>query len=132
MTESTDAPAASTAKKRGKTGGGLSSMLLADLKSMAGGMGVSGAASMKKAQLVEAIKAAQSGASAGAASAPSTGPSTGPSEVRTPKAAPSKDAQPESGETKPETRPETKPGSGNSVAVPPAAPPPPPLSLIHI
>ena len=57
MTESTDAPA-STAKKKS---GGLNSMLLADLKSMAGGMGVSGAGSMKKAQLVEAIKAAQSG-----------------------------------------------------------------------
>jgi len=33
-------------------------MLLADLKAMAGGMGISGAGSMKKAQLVEAIKAA--------------------------------------------------------------------------
>jgi transcription termination factor Rho len=36
-------------------------MLLADLKAMAGGMGISGAGSMKKAQLVEAIKAAQGG-----------------------------------------------------------------------
>ncbi|WP_183095188.1 transcription termination factor Rho [Nocardioides stalactiti] len=34
-------------------------MLLADLKAMAGGMGIAGTASMKKAQLVEAIKAAQ-------------------------------------------------------------------------
>ena len=47
-----------TPKKRS---GGLNSMLLADLKSMAGGLGISGAGSMKKAQLVEAIKAAQSG-----------------------------------------------------------------------
>ena len=39
-------------------------MLLADLKSMAGGMGIAGAGSMKKAQLVEAIKAAQSNAPA--------------------------------------------------------------------
>ena len=46
-----------------KRGGGLNSMLIADLKSMAGGMGIAGAGSMKKAQLVEAIKAAQSGAS---------------------------------------------------------------------
>jgi len=57
-----DAPAPegseSTAKKRG---GGLTSLLLADLKAMAGGMGIKGAGSMKKAQLVEAIKAAQSG-----------------------------------------------------------------------
>ncbi|WP_086000429.1 MULTISPECIES: transcription termination factor Rho [unclassified Nocardioides] len=36
-------------------------MLLADLKAMAAGMGISGAGSMKKAQLVEAIKAHQSG-----------------------------------------------------------------------
>ncbi|WP_414690049.1 transcription termination factor Rho [Nocardioides sp.] len=42
-----------------KRGGGLNSMLLADLKSMASGMGIAGAGSMKKAQLVEAIKSAQ-------------------------------------------------------------------------
>ncbi|CAA9396016.1 transcription termination factor Rho, partial [uncultured Nocardioides sp.] len=39
--------------------------LLAELKTMAGGMGIAGAASMKKAQLVDAIKAAQSGGQAG-------------------------------------------------------------------
>lgn len=44
-----------------KRGGGLSSMLIADLRSMAGGMGIPGAATMKKAQLVEAIKGAQTG-----------------------------------------------------------------------
>ncbi len=52
-----EAGAAASAKKRG---GGLSSMLLADLKQMAEGMGVGGAGAMKKAQLVEAIKKAQS------------------------------------------------------------------------
>ncbi|HWJ07860.1 MAG TPA: transcription termination factor Rho [Nocardioides sp.] len=36
-------------------------MLLADLKAMAGGMGIPGAGSMKKAALVDAIKAAQAG-----------------------------------------------------------------------
>ena len=50
--------AGGSAKKRG---GGLNAMLLADLKSMAGGMGIPGAGSMKKAELVSAIKAAQSG-----------------------------------------------------------------------
>ncbi|HQR28384.1 MAG TPA: Rho termination factor N-terminal domain-containing protein, partial [Nocardioides sp.] len=59
----TDAPGSSqqtpTSKKRA---GGLNSMLLADLKAMAAGLGVPGASSMKKAQLVEAIKAAQGGA----------------------------------------------------------------------
>ena len=64
MTESLDASAADAPAK--KRTGGLNSMLLADLKAMAGGMGISGAGSMKKAQLIEAIKAAQSG-QAGAA-----------------------------------------------------------------
>src|SRR5215213_373701 len=47
----------STAPK--KRSGGLNTMLLADLKAMAGGMGIAGAGSMKKADLVSAIKAAQ-------------------------------------------------------------------------
>ena len=50
------APEHGPAKKRG---GGLSTMLLADLKQLAGGLGISGSGSMKKAQLVAAIKAAQ-------------------------------------------------------------------------
>ncbi|MGA8257155.1 MAG: transcription termination factor Rho [Nocardioides sp.] len=41
-------------------------MLLADLKAMAGGMGIAGSGSMKKAQLVDAIKGAQSASSGGA------------------------------------------------------------------
>ncbi len=44
-------------------------MLVADLKAMASGLGVSGAGTMKKAQLVDAIKAAQSGGSASAPAA---------------------------------------------------------------
>jgi transcription termination factor Rho len=52
-----------------KRRGGLNSMLIADLKAMANGMGIAGANSMKKAQLVAAIKEAQSGRS-GQASAP--------------------------------------------------------------
>ena len=58
--ETADAPAEpqATAKKRS---GGLNTMLLAELKSMAGGLGIKGTGSMKKAQLVEAIKAAQTG-----------------------------------------------------------------------
>ena len=48
-------------------------MLLADLKSMAAGMGISGAGSMKKAQLVDAIKAAQSGGPAGSPASAPTG-----------------------------------------------------------
>jgi transcription termination factor Rho len=58
--ETTDA----SAKKAQKKSGGLNTMLLADLKSLAGGLGIKGAGSMKKAQLVEAIKAHQAGQSA--------------------------------------------------------------------
>ena len=54
----TTAPEAANGSAR-RTGG-LSSMLLADLKTVAGGLGISGASSMKKAQLLDAIKAAQS------------------------------------------------------------------------
>jgi transcription termination factor Rho len=42
-----------------KAAGGLNSLLLADLKAMASGMGIAGSGSMKKAQLIEAIKEAQ-------------------------------------------------------------------------
>ncbi|GAB3021107.1 hypothetical protein GCM10011376_22260 [Nocardioides flavus (ex Wang et al. 2016)] len=74
MTETPSKPAKKTASRSA----GLSSMLLADLKSMAVGLGVAGAGSMKKAQLVEAIKATQSSGrpatSAPAASAPAEAP----------------------------------------------------------
>jgi transcription termination factor Rho len=59
-----DAAAKKPAKKAASKSAGLSSMLLADLKSMAAGLGIAGAGSMKKAQLVDAIKATQSGQSA--------------------------------------------------------------------
>ena len=58
-------------------------MLLADLKSMAGGLGVAGAGSMKKAQLVEAIKAVQSG---GGAKAPARAADAAASRRRRPSA----------------------------------------------
>ncbi len=63
MTETSDTATPDTAATR-KRSGGLSSMLLADLKSMAASMGIAGAQGLRKAQLVEAIKAAQSGGSA--------------------------------------------------------------------
>ncbi len=65
MTEPTQTPASTAGAK--KRGGGLSSMLLADLKSMAGGLGIAGAGAMKKAQLVEAIKGVQGGGPSGPA-----------------------------------------------------------------
>ncbi|MFZ2013153.1 MAG: Rho termination factor N-terminal domain-containing protein, partial [Nocardioides sp.] len=69
MTETVESTSAKSADSGApapkKKSGGLNSMLLADLKSMAGGLGIRGAGSMKKAQLVDAIKAAQSGGQAG-------------------------------------------------------------------
>jgi transcription termination factor Rho len=58
----TPAPAEQTGSAPPKKRGGLNAMLIADLKAMANGMGIAGANSMKKAQLVAAIKDAQSGA----------------------------------------------------------------------
>ena len=56
MTETTqnDSPASSSRK-----GGGLSSMLLPELKALAGQLGISGASGMRKADLVAAISARQ-------------------------------------------------------------------------
>ena len=56
-------PSDSTAS--GRSGGGLSGKLLPELKQIAGGLGIKGARGMKKAQLVEAIRAAQSGGPVG-------------------------------------------------------------------
>jgi transcription termination factor Rho len=44
---------------------GLSGMLLPELKQMAGGLGIKGVGGMRKSQLVDAIKAAQSGSQSG-------------------------------------------------------------------
>ena len=51
MTETIEPAAASGGAEapKKKRGGGLNAMLLADLKAMAGGMGISGSGSMKKA-----------------------------------------------------------------------------------
>jgi transcription termination factor Rho len=56
VTETIESAGAAPKKK---ATGGLNSMLLADLKAMAGGMGIAGSGAMKKAQLIEAIKDAQ-------------------------------------------------------------------------
>ena len=77
-------------------------MLLADLKSMAGGMGLPGAGSMKKAQLVEAIKAAQAAQAGAASSAPKV-----TTTVRTPRKAPASAALPTA--TEPEAEPKAEP-----------------------
>ena len=57
MSEAGESTQAAAAPRKKATS--LSTMLLADLKALAGGLGIAGAGSMKKAQLVEAIRAYQ-------------------------------------------------------------------------
>src|SRR3569623_214598 len=86
-----------------KKSGGLNSLLLADLKSMAGGLGIRGAGSKKKAQLVDAIKAAQAGGRGGSQGRPAD-----PDEAQ-----PAQASQRESQrETQPETQPEARRDDG--------------------
>ncbi len=70
-------------------------MLLADLKSMAGSMGISGSGAMKKAQLVEAIKSAQGGQrpTKETSPAPVEQPSAAPAEEKSAAAAPKRETQ---------------------------------------
>ncbi|GAA3665855.1 hypothetical protein GCM10022237_27360 [Nocardioides ginsengisoli] len=82
-----DKPAAAAKKAaapKKRAAGGLNGMLLADLKAMATGMGIRGAGSMKKAALVDAIKAAQAGG--GAPKAPKAPKAAAPKAEPAPKA----------------------------------------------
>jgi transcription termination factor Rho len=57
---------------RRRGGGGLAGMLLPELQQLAGSLGISGTARMRKGQLIEAIQSAQGGGSNGRASASAT------------------------------------------------------------
>jgi transcription termination factor Rho len=83
-TSGQDAASASGAAPK-KRGGGLNSLLIADLRSMAGGMGIAGAGKMKKAELVDAIKAAQSGGRAGGGAAKAQAKAESPTDKQTDK-----------------------------------------------
>src|SRR3954454_22316168 len=63
-TETTAAPETNGTAAPARKAGGLSSMLLPELKQVAGGLGIR-ATGMKKAELVAAIKAAQGGSQGG-------------------------------------------------------------------
>jgi transcription termination factor Rho len=69
----TDA-AATTASRRRKAGGGLEGMLLPELKQLAGTLGIKGTGALRKGQLIEAIKAAQTGGSGGGTRAKASQP----------------------------------------------------------
>jgi len=77
VTETTDTPAENAPAK--KRAGGLNGMLLPELKQMAGGLGIKGAGGMRKSQLIEAIKAAQSGGGQSGGGASGGGQAGGPS-----------------------------------------------------
>ncbi|UUW87424.1 transcription termination factor Rho [Pimelobacter simplex] len=112
MTETPDstpsAPAAAEKAPR-KRSGGLNSMLLADLKAMANGMGIAGAGSMKKAALVDAIKAAQA-----------SGGSGGSGPARPAERAPQQPAAPEQPAAAEKPAPAEKPAAEKSAADKPA------------
>jgi transcription termination factor Rho len=58
-----EAPAPVTkTRRRATSGGGLSSLVLAELQSLAGDLGITGTAKLRKSQLIEAIQERQAGA----------------------------------------------------------------------
>jgi transcription termination factor Rho len=83
VSEDADAPTG-TAKGRARRGSGLSGMVLADLKALAGQLGIKGTSGMRKGDLVAAIAARQNGA--GAATPSHDGGSTDSSTSATPDA----------------------------------------------
>ena len=50
-----------TSDRRNRKGSGLDSMVLAELKQLAGSLGIKGTGAMRKSQLIDAIRAAQRG-----------------------------------------------------------------------
>ena len=60
-----------------KRAGGLNGMLLPELKQLAGGLGIKGVGGMRKSQLIEAIRAAQSGGPSGDSSSAPAGQKSG-------------------------------------------------------
>nr|WP_086162015.1 transcription termination factor Rho [Streptomyces marincola] len=63
----TDAPAATAAPRRRRSGTGLDGMVLAELQQVASGLGIRGTARMRKSQLIEVIKEKQAAGASGAA-----------------------------------------------------------------
>ncbi|WP_327680164.1 transcription termination factor Rho [Streptomyces sp. NBC_00467] len=94
------AASSGTTSRRRRSGTGLEGMVLAELQQVASGLGIRGTARMRKSQLIEVIKEAQSGSGAPAkASAPKSA-DTGAGEA----------------ETKPKRRATSKARTGDSAA----------------
>jgi transcription termination factor Rho len=84
VTETSEATPAVDAKTstRKKSGGGLSSMLLPELKQLASSLGIKGVGGMRKSALVDAIAAAQRGSDeARSSGAGTSGPQAGPGDA---------------------------------------------------
>ncbi|PKV87904.1 transcription termination factor Rho [Streptomyces sp. TLI_146] len=90
--------ASGTTSRRRRSGTGLDGMVLAELQQVASGLGIRGTARMRKSQLIEVIKEAQSGSGS---------------------AAPAKGA--DAAETKPKRRATSKARTGDEAAEKPAA-----------
>jgi transcription termination factor Rho len=73
-----DAPSAPKTRRRATSGGGLSSLVLAELQSLAGDLGITGTAKLRKSQLIEAIQAAQAAAAPAASPEPTAAPAAEP------------------------------------------------------
>ncbi|MEI2728451.1 MAG: transcription termination factor Rho [Candidatus Nanopelagicales bacterium] len=85
MTESTITAEAESTTSSGKKSGGLSTMLLPELKKKAASMGIAGASTMRKGDLVAAIKAQQSGGSSSSRGTSSNDADSGSARTRKPR-----------------------------------------------
>ncbi|MEJ8637456.1 transcription termination factor Rho [Streptomyces sp. MS2.AVA.5] len=94
------AASSGTTSRRRRSGTGLEGMVLAELQQVASGLGIRGTARMRKSQLIEVIKEAQSGSGA-------------PAKASAPKSA---DAGAGEAETKPKRRATSKARTGDSAA----------------
>ncbi|MFF7201357.1 transcription termination factor Rho [Streptomyces sp. NPDC008141] len=94
------AASSGTTSRRRRSGTGLEGMVLAELQQVASGLGIRGTARMRKSQLIEVIKEAQSGSGA-------------PAKASAPKSA---DAGAGEADTKPKRRATSKARTGDSAA----------------
>jgi len=85
VTESTITAEAESTTSSGKKSGGLSTMLLPELKKKAASMGIAGASTMRKGDLVAAIKAQQSGGSSSSRGTSSNDADSGSARTRKPR-----------------------------------------------
>ena len=74
IAEATSAPAESSGATRKRKGSGLDSMVLPELKQLAGSLGLKGTGALRKGQLIDAIRSAQG--NAGSAGPASSGPAS--------------------------------------------------------